>query len=382
MRRLTVPIALVAAALGACGKSSARSQQGAAAPTVDTVAVVSRKLNTVDRLPAQLLSYEIVDIYPKVTGFLEDIRVDVGSRVNKGDLMMRLSAPELMAQKAQASAALEGAESQLTSARAKFASDEGTYGHLAMAAQTPGVVAANDLAIARQAVEASKGGVGAAEQGVAAARDALRGVAQMEAYLTIQAPFGGTVTRRNLHPGALVGPASGQSGSVPIVQLADTAHLRLVVPVPEAEVGTMVLGQQVSFSVPGYLGETFHAPIARVSHSIDVQTRTMHVELDVQNTDERLSPGSFATVMWPVARSYPTFFVPISAVTTDQQRTFVIRVASGTAGWVTVQTGQSVDGEIEVVGDLHAGDAVVRIASDSIRGGDKINARQAVDGGA
>jgi membrane fusion protein (multidrug efflux system) len=381
MRRVSIPITLVAFAVGACGRSSAPSQQTAAASTIDIAVVASRKLNTVDRLPAQLLPYETVDIYPKVTGFLEEIRVDVGSRVKKGDVMMRLSAPELMAQKAQASAALEGAESQLTSARAKFASDEGTHGHLAVAAETPGVVAANDLAVAKQTVEASKGGVGAAEHSVAAARDALRGVAQMEAYLTIEAPFSGTVTRRNLHPGALVGPASGQSGSVPIIQLADTAHLRMIVPVPEAEVGTMELGQQVSFSVPGYLGERFHAPIARVSHNIDVQTRTMHVELDVLNADEKLSPGSFSTVTWPVTRSYPTLFVPISAVTTDQQRTLVIRVTSGAAEWVSVQTGQSVNGEIEVVGDLHPGDSVVRIATDSIRNGDQITVRQATDGG-
>jgi membrane fusion protein (multidrug efflux system) len=380
MRRLEI-VALVAAALGACGKTSAPPQPTAAASRIDTVAVVSRTLNTVDRLPAQLLPYQTVDVYPKVTGFLEEIRVDVGSRVKKGDLMMRLSAPELLAQKAQADAALQAAESQLASARARFASDEGTHGHLAAAARTPGVVAANDLAVAQQTVEADKGGVGAAEHNVAAARDALRAVGQMESYLSIYAPFDGTVTRRNLHTGALVGPASGPSGALPIIQLVDTAHLRMIVPVPEAEVGTMQLGQEVTFSVPAYLGETFHAPIARVSHEIDVQTRTMHVELDVQSQEDKLSPGSFASVLWPLARSYPTLFVPASAVTTDQQRTFVIRVASGVAEWVTVQTGQSVKGEIEVVGELRPGDQVVRRATDSIRSGDKIDARPASDGG-
>jgi RND family efflux transporter MFP subunit len=343
--------------------------------------VASRTLNTVDRLPAQLLPYETVDVYPKVTGFLDEIRVDVGSQVSKGDLLMRLSAPELLAQKAHANAALQAAESQLASARAKLASDDGTYRHLGAAAQTPGVVAANDLAVAEQTVEADKGGVGAAEHNVAAARDGLREVAQMESYLNIYAPFSGTVTRRNLHPGALVGPASGQSGATPIIQLVDTERLRMVVPVPEAEVGMLQLGQQVAFSVPAYLGEKFYAPIARISHDIDVQTRTMHVELDVQSQDQKLAPGSFASVMWPVARSYPTLFVPVTAVTTDQQRTFVIRVADGTAEWVTVQTGHSANGEIEVVGEIHAGDQVVRLATDSIRSGEKVSARPATDGG-
>ena len=380
MKRRVCSLVVVLSVL-ACGKAGGNRQPADAEPAVETVAVVSRTLSTVDRLPAQLLPYETVDIYPKVTGFLDELRVDVGSRVNKGDLLIRLSAPELLAQRAQADAALQAAESQLASARAKLVSDEGTHRHLAAAAETPGVVAANDLAVVLQTVEADRGGAGAAEHNVRAARDTLRAVAQMESYLDIHAPFSGTITRRNLHPGALVGPASGQSGTVPIVQLVDTSRLRMVVPVPEAEVAMMQLGQQVTFSVPAYPGEKFSAPIARISHDIDVQTRTMHIELDVQSPDERLSPGSFANVLWPVVRSYPTLFVPFSAVTTDQQRTFVIRVNGGAAQWVSVQTGQSVNGEIEVVGEIHPGDLVVRIATDSIRTGDKLNSRPATVAG-
>ena len=82
-----------------------------------------------------------------------------------------------------------------------------------------------------------------------------------------------------------------------------------------------------------------------------------------------------------MVRSYPTLFVPFSAVTTDQQRTFVIRVTGGAAQWVSVQTGQSVNGEIEVVGEIHPGDLVVRIATDSIRTGDKLNSRPATVAG-
>jgi RND family efflux transporter MFP subunit len=374
-------VLIFAASLVACGKPGGSPEPSAAAPAVETVAVVSRTLSTLDRLPGQLQAYESVDIYPKVTGFLDEIRVDVGSRVTKGDVLARLSAPELLAQRAQADAALRAAESQLASARAKLVSDEGTHRHLAAAAETPGVVAANDLAVAQQTVEADRGGAGAAEHNVSAARDALRALTQMESYLDVHAPFSGTITRRNLHPGALVGPASGQSGAAPIVQVVDTGRLRLVVPVPEAEVGSIRLGQQVGFGVPAYPGEAFSAPIARISHDIDVQTRTMHVELDVRNPDDKLSPGSFATVTWPVARAYPTLFVPTSAVTTDQQRTFVIRFAAGAAEWVTVQTGHGMNGEIEIVGEVHPGDQVVRSATDAIRNGDKLSARLAADAG-
>jgi RND family efflux transporter MFP subunit len=328
-------------------------------------------------LPAQLLPYQSVDIYPRVTGFLESIRVDVGSRVRQGEEVMRLSAPELVAQRSQAESAMHAAESQLASAQARLASDQGTYGHLAAAAKTPGVVAANDVAVADQTVAADRGAVSAAEHNVSAAREALRSVAQMESYLRISAPFNGVVTMRNLHPGALTGPSSGQAGAQPIVRIVDTNRLRLVVPIPEAEVGEMKEGQSVNFTVPSHPGEVFHAPIARIAHDIDVNTRTMHVELDVTNSGGKLAPGGFATVAWPVRRSSPTMFVPSTAITGDQQHSFAIRIRGGKAEWVNVQSGQTVNGDVEVFGDLRPGDQVVRTASDSIRNGQPLTVRPA-----
>jgi membrane fusion protein, multidrug efflux system len=98
----------------------------------------------------------------------------------------------------------------------------------------------------------------------------------------------------------------------------------------------------------------------------------MHVELDVKNDDLRLAPGSFVAVSWPVRRHAPTLFVPSTAVTGDQQHTFVIRVRNNTAEWVNVQTGQTWNGDTEIFGDLHSGDQVVRTASDSIRSGQAV----------
>lgn len=353
-------------------KASAGKPAEATAQTVEVVSVAAQKLATVITLPAQLVPFETVDIYPRVTGFMDMIKVDRGSRVHKGELIIRLSAPELVAQRAHADSALRAAESQLTTAQAKLASDKGTYQHLASAAQTPGVVAENDVMVAGQTVSADQGQVQSAEHNVAAARETLRSVAQLESYLNIYAPFDGVVTTRNLHPGALVGPASGQSGTMPIVQIVDTAHLRLVVPVPEAYAGEMQVGQQVAFTVPAYPGETFHAPITRISHDVELNTRTMPVELDVHSADGRLSPGSFSSVQWPVHRAAPSMFVPVSAVTNDQQRTFVERVRNGKAEWVDVVTGLGVNGNIEVFGDLKPGDEVIRNATDAIRPGQQV----------
>ena len=353
-------------------KPAAGKQAEADAQTVEVVPVISQKLATVFTLPAQLVPFQTVDIYAKVTGFLDVIRVDRGSHVHKGELIIRLSAPELVAQRAQAESALRAAEAQLTTAQAKLTSDNGTYLHMASAAKTPGVVAENDVMVASQTASADQGQVHSAENNVAAARNALRSVTQLESYLNIHAPFDGVVTTRNLHPGALVGPASGQSGAMPIVQIVDTTHLRLVVPVPEAYAGEMQVGQQVTFSVPAHPGETFHAPIARISHDVELNTRTMPVELDVRSTDGRLSPGSYSSVKWPVHRAAATMFVPVSAVTNDQQRTFVERVRDGKAEWVDVVTGLTVGGNVEVFGDLKPGDEVIRNATDAIRPGQQV----------
>jgi RND family efflux transporter MFP subunit len=379
MKAQVLIFTVVAGVLSGCGnqKNAPGPVQAATPAAVETVSVATRKLEMNVSLPAQLLPYQSVDIYPRVTGFLDSIRVDVGSRVRKGEELMRLSAPELVAQRSQAEAAVHTAESQAATVRAKFASDQGTYTHLAAAAKTPGVVAENDVLVAEQTVAADKGAVSAAEHNVSAARDALRSVSQMESYLNITAPFSGVVTLRNLHPGALTGPAAGQAGAQPIVRIVDTNRLRLVVPIPEANVGEMKQGQSVAFTVPAFPGETFHSPIARIAHDVDLTTRTMHVELDVQNANDKLAPGSFVTVSWPVRRASASLFVPTTAVTGDQQHTFVIRVRDGKAEWVNVQTGETVNGEMEVFGDLHPGDQIVRMASDAIRNGQSVVVRSA-----
>jgi membrane fusion protein, multidrug efflux system len=99
------------------------------------------------------------------------------------------------------------------------------------------------------------------------------------------------------------------------------------------------------------------------------------VELDVPNQDAKITPGSFATVEWPVQRAYATMSVPASAITTDLQRTFVIRVRGGKTEWVDVKTGLSANGKTEVFGDLQPGDKVVINATDAVRPGTAVTAQ-------
>lgn len=178
-----------------------------------------------------------------------------------------------------------------------------------------------------------------------------------------------------MRPGALVGPAVTAT-AIPLLKVEKTERLRLVVPVPEKYVAGMTEGVKVEFSVPAFPGETFSGTIARISHSIDVKTRTMPVELDVANVDARLAAGMFPEVTWPVHRSEPTLVVPTSAVARTTEGTFVVRVNQGQTEWVTVQPGE-VDGKlIEVFGKLQVGDEVATRGTDELRPGTRVRLQQ------
>jgi len=336
---------------------------------------VSKKLAITVRLPGELQPYEVVAVYPKVTAFVDSINVDRGSAVKTGQLMAHLVAPEIAAQRAEAQSKLQGAEAQRGEAEAKLASDDSTYQRLKSASATPGVVAGNDLEVAQKAVEADRARLESVREGAQAARSALKSLSEMEGYLQLRAPFDGVVTERNVHPGALVGPASGSGMGVPIVRVEKTSRLRLLVPVPEKYVAGMKEGANVQFSVPAFPNQTFSGKVARIAHSLDVRTRTMPVELDVTNSDGRLASGMFPEVVWPVSRSQPTLFVPTSAVARTTEATFVVRIRDGNTEWINVQSGE-VDGkQTEVFGDLREGDDVAVRGTDELRPGTHVTTR-------
>ena len=370
---------VVCTSCGPSGESSipASNAQGAAsAPSVQVAKVESQRLSMKVRLPGELQPYEVVALYPKVTAFVDWIGVDRGSRVRSGQLIIRLVAPELAAQRSEAQAKLQTAEAQQVEAEAKLAADESTYRRLNAAASTPGVVAGNDLEVARQAAEAARARVRAAQDSANAAKQALRSIAEVEDYLQVKAPFEGVITERNVHPGALVGPSGGPGVAAPMVRIETPSRLRLVIPVPEAYVAGIPEGTNVEFTVATYPGQTFSAPVARIAQSVDVKTRTMPVELDVSNPAGRLAAGMFSEVLWPVGRPRPTLFVPTSAVARTTERVFVIRIRDGKAEWVDVKTGATSVNLIEVFGNLKEGDQVALRGTDELRPGTPVTARQ------
>ncbi|HMD98749.1 MAG TPA: efflux RND transporter periplasmic adaptor subunit [Terriglobia bacterium] len=379
-----VAVSIASVWLASCGPSGSSDKPtnpavaaaaAATVPTVDVAKVISRKLSMTVQLPGELQPYEVVATYPKVAGFVRWIGVDRGSRVKAGEIIARLEAPELVAQRAEAQAKLQGAQSQLAAAEAKLSAEENTYQRLKAASATPGVVAGNDLLVAQKAAEADQAQVRAAKDGEDAAQQALQSIAEIAAYLEVRTPFDGVVTERDVHPGALVGPAGSPGGGVPMVRIETLARLRLVVPVPEDYVAGVPVGTKVEFAVRSFPGQTFNGAIARISHAVDEKTRTMPVELDVMNASGRLDPGTFSEVLWPVRRLSPTLFVPTTAVATNLTRTFVVRIANGTTEWVDVKMGVTTGNLIEVFGNLREGDGVAVRGTDELRSGTQVLAK-------
>ena len=340
--------------------------QPVAAPVVE---VVSKPHGGTTTLPGDLRPFLTVDIHARVSAFVKSVHVDRGSMVKKGDLLAVLTAPEMEAQVAEAQARVVAIESQRAEAQAKLAAAQSTFERLQEAAKTPGVVAGNDLVLAEKAVEAERSRVASIEKNVEAAKASVAALEQMMQYLRVTAEFDGVITERLVHPGSLVGP---ESNNAPMFRHEQINRLRLVVAVPEALAGGIRTGARVKFSVPAYPGEAFTGTVARPAYSVDRDTRTMPVELDVANPGGRLAPGMYAEVSWPMGRGGNSMFVPPSAIKATTERVFVIRVVDGVAEWVDVRRGVQEGDLVEVFGNLKAGDKILRRATDEIRPGTRI----------
>ena len=345
MKRAALLLALVVAGCSRSSPANDTGQSVARVPQVDVVQVLSQKLEATERLPAELAPWEQVAIYPKVPGFVEQIPVDRGSVVRRGQLLVRLSAPELGAQTAQARATLSG--------------DKATYERLRDASRTPGAVSSNELELAQALFKADQ--------------QKVNSLQTLAGYLVVAAPFDGIITERNVHPGALVGPPNEQlQSAVPMLRIEQVSHLRLTVPVPEADVGAIAEGTRIKFQVRAWPGRDFAGTISRVSHWVDTKTRTMAVEADVVQSQSALDPGMFVEVVWPLRRDSPSLFVPASAVLDTAEATFVERVHQGKVERVPVHRGSTMGNLIEVFGSLSAGDSVVVRASEDLAEGTRV----------
>lgn len=304
------------------------------------------------RIPGELVANQQVDIYAKVSSFVEKLLVDVGTEVKKGQLLVTLDAPEISSQ-------LAGAESRLKSFEAVYLASKSRYDRVLKTSKTPGTISQNDLdmAFADQQSDLAKW---------ESAKAAYREISDAKNYLEIRAPFSGVITSRNVSAGAYVGP-SGRGSEMPLFTLLEQKNLRLVVNVPELYASTLQKGSAVEFTVRSIPGKIFKAEVSRLAGALDDRLRAERVEMDVNNAEGELLPKMVAEVTIPVNTDGNSFAVPQSAVLNSTLGMFVIKVENDSSIWVPVSVGRSGGGLIEVFGELSDGDILLKSVSEEIR---------------
>lgn len=318
-------------------------------------------------LPGELMPWNRVNIHPKVKGFVRTVQVDRGSLVRKGQVLAVLEAPEVLSELSQAKAQLIAAEAHLSESATKYQISGNTYNRMLRTNKTKGAVSLNELDVAHARVLSDSSAASVARGNVDAARSFVNAKSELAKYLTITAPFDGIITERNISPGALVGP--GESGAKPLFILEDNTKLRLTLAIPENLSGAVPDKGTVVFTVTANPEKQYNATYARSSRSLSEANRSMMTEFDVNNSSRELKAGMYAQVQLNTERTSKTLFVPVSSVVSSSENVFVIREKDSKAEWVPVKKGTVVDTLVEVFGDLHEGDPIVKKASEEFRNG-------------
>ena len=333
-----------------------------AASSVPAVVVVRPERGPMTRsitLPGDLVGLYESALHAKVTGYLKTIRVDKGDWVKKGDLLAEIEVPEL--------------EQKLQRAKANLAVRRGTYERLQR------VWESDHRLVAREDVDIAEGQFGQAKAEV----DELLALV---GYTRIVAPFDGVVTARFVDPGALIqasasggaseteGSAPGKGTSVPIVTVADIDTLRVYVYVPEEETSLIKVGIPVTLQLREFPGREFTASVTRFATSLDLSTRTMLVEADIQNPSHELYPGMYANVSVELARHEDAIKLPTTAVGGSSDASFVYLVHEGQLVKRSVTTGFTDQGWVEIASGLDGDETVVASVSPSLADGEAVHA--------
>jgi RND family efflux transporter MFP subunit len=318
---------IVSALAAGCGE--ARRADASDVPRAAVVKVQRKNLSSTLEIASEFLPYQEIDVYAKVSGYIQKLYVDWGTHVKQGQLLAVLEIPELQQQLLQDEASVRRADQEVSRAREEQSRAESaysvahvTYTRLADVQKSrPELVAQQEIDVAQgkdleasAGVSSSKDALAAAEQALLAAKAALDKDKAMFAYARMTAPFDGVVTQIYAYTGALL-PAgtSAAKGDSALCHLSQNNLLRLVIPVPERAVPDISDGQALEINVSA-LHKTFAGKIVRFSDQIDPATRTMHTEVTVPNVNYELVPGMYASVKIPLHSVAGVLTVPVQAV--------------------------------------------------------------------
>ena len=366
-----------AAFVGGCGGSKQVSADDPAnAPTASVVKVARQTLSNTLEIASEFQPFQEIDVYAKVSGYVQKLNVDWGTHVRLGEVMAVLEIPELEQQIQLDEASvrrsaqdIERAKEDLNRSQSAYTVAHLTYTRLADVQKSrPELVAQQDVDVAQgkdqeasAALSGAKDELAGAEQAYIGAKAALDKDKALFAYARITAPFNGVVTQMYAFTGSLL-PAgtSSNKGDLALCRLSQNDLLRLVIPVPERAVPTVRLGQTLDVKV-STLDKTFAGKIVRFSDQIDTETRTMHTELQVPNPRFEIVPGMYASVLLPLTTAHDALAVPVQAVQdAGPGRGHVLLVNGDNRIEVRdVTLGIQTANEVEIVSGLREGESVV-----------------------
>jgi RND family efflux transporter MFP subunit len=357
-------------------------QQEQTLPRVEVIEVGRSSGKSELQLPGNIQAVTEAPILARADGYIQRRLVDIGDRVQAGQPVAEIEAPELDQQVRQAKANLQQAQAGLEQALANHEQGKSNLELARVTAQrwgnllAQGVVSRQDNDQYQAQYQSQLAGVQALEKAiavqrgnVAAAEANLARLDEMQNYRVVKAPFAGVITMRNVDVGVLV-----NAGNTLLYRIAQTGTLRTYVNVPQTNASSIRPGQPARLSVTNLPGRSFTGTVARTANSLDPTSRTMLVEVQVPNADGALLPGMYAQVDLSSARADPPLLVPGDAllVRADGTQVAVVRPDS-TVHLQKIRIGRDYGDRLEVLEGLQEGDRIIANPGDNAREGVKVN---------
>ncbi|HZL52101.1 MAG TPA: efflux RND transporter periplasmic adaptor subunit [Terracidiphilus sp.] len=305
-------------------------------------------------LPGNVTAFTDSPIYARTNGYLTRWYFDIGARVKKGALLAEISTPELDQQLSQAKADLATAQANANNARIQ-------------AERYSGLVKSN--AVSRQDTDTFVNQAAATESAVHSAQANVQRLTEIQSFEKVYAPFDGVITARTVDIGQLI----DQGAAKELFHLQAINTLRVYTNLPQIYSQSVKRGMKLDLDFPEHAGKTYQGTLVRTSDAIDPASRTLLVEIDVDNRDGDLMPGSLAQVHFKTPAAGPVFIVPAAALIFRKNGLQLATVVNGnTAHLVDVIMGRDDGATAQIVTGLKAGDQVIQDPPDSLIDGEKV----------
>lgn len=333
---------------------------------VPSVSVISPRLSASAQelvLPGNVQPFISAPIYSRTNGYLKRWHADIGDHVKKGQLLAEIETPEVDQQ-------LQQSKSNLSTAEANLKLTEITRNRY------QGLLATH--AVAQQDVDNAVGAYNANQSIVEASQANVKQLETLQSFEKIYAPFDGIITARNTDIGALI--ASGNAGGVTtdLFHISQPGKLRVYVNVPEQYSQAATPGLTAGLTLAEFPGRQFQGRLVRTSNAINLTTRTLLAEIDVDNPGGELLSGSYTEVHLKVPGEASSYLVPVSTLIFRSQGLQVAMVKNGSVLLVPVTPGRDFGEQIEIVSGLKGDESLIVNPPDSVVSGEKVRIVQPV----